>query len=56
MISELLWQSPDLKNEDVYHLLRYAISGRKSGPSIIQACILIGREKVIKRLARFSSI
>ena len=37
-ISEFLVQSPELKNEDVYHMLRYMVIGRKSGPNITAAC------------------
>jgi hypothetical protein len=49
-ISEFLFQSPELKNEDVYHLLRYMVTGRKSGPNITLACAIIGREKILARM------
>lgn len=55
-ISELLIQSPELKNEDVFHLLRFMVTGRKSGPNIAQGCAIIGQDIVAGRIARFSSL
>jgi glutamyl/glutaminyl-tRNA synthetase len=55
-ISEFLYQSPELKNQDVFHLLRYMVTARKSGPSITLTCVILGREEVLKRLACFSGL
>jgi glutamyl/glutaminyl-tRNA synthetase len=55
-ISEYLLQSPDLRNEDVYHLLRFMVTGKISGPNITQACAIIGQHKICRRLAIFSEL
>lgn len=52
-ISLYLFQSPGLKNEHVFHLLRYMITGRKSGPNIVQTCVVLGQEEVSARISRF---
>lgn len=52
-ISEYLFQSPSLKNEEVFHLLRFMITGRRSGPNIVETCCLLGQEEVGSRIARF---
>lgn len=46
-LSQFLYQSPELRNQDVFHLLRYMITGRKSGPNITLACAIIGRDKIL---------
>lgn len=55
-ISEFLFQSRDCSNEEVFHLLRFAITARKTGPSITQTCATLGRSCVLARLSRFSRL
>ena len=55
-ISQFLVQSPTLKNEDVFHLLRFMVTGRKNGPNITQACAIIGQQHIIQRMALFSLV
>ena len=40
-----------IKTASVFHPLRVAVSGRTQGPSLFEMLSLIGRERVIKRLA-----
>lgn len=49
-ISEYLFDQQDLKNEDVYHLLRLAVTGRKSGVQIVKTCRIVGRQRVERNL------
>ena len=55
-ISELLVQTPSVTNKDVWHLLRFMLTGSVSGPSAIRICTLLGREEVIARIAPFSAL
>jgi glutamyl/glutaminyl-tRNA synthetase len=55
-ISTYLFQSEDIKNEDLFHLLRFIVTGKKSGPNITEACGLIGQDKITERISRFSML
>lgn len=35
-----------LKNEDVYHFLRFIVTGNKNGPAIGEVCEILGFENV----------
>ena len=45
-----MYDNKDLENEDVYHLLRLAVTGRKSGVNIVKTCTIVGRERVERNL------
>ncbi len=48
LAKELGW-----KNPEVFHPLRFAISGRLQGPSLFHAAAVLGKDRVLARLARF---
>jgi len=39
-----------LKTRDVFHPLRWAVSGRSRGPSLFEMCEFLGQETVLKRI------
>jgi len=39
-----------LKNKDVFHPFRWAVSGRSRGPSLFEMCEFLGKETVLKRM------
>ncbi len=45
-----------LKAGDLIHPLRVALSGKKTGPGIFDALILLGRDEALRRLERAESI
>ena len=48
--SKYLFESPlKLKNEDVFFLLRFAVSGNPVGAPTGDICEVIGKEKTLKR-------
>ncbi len=42
-----------LKGKDFYHPLRKIVSGKESGPDLVNLIYLLGRENVVSRLMRF---
>ena len=42
-----------LKTRDVFHPLRWAVSGRSRGPSLFEMCEFLGRETVLKRIGNY---
>lgn len=43
----------DLKNEDVYHLIRFILTGSLSGPATGTVCYLLGPKITLDRLEYF---
>jgi glutamyl/glutaminyl-tRNA synthetase len=46
-------QKEEVKDEEVYHLLRLCVTGYKSGPNIIKTCRLLGRNETVSRINNF---
>ncbi|RLD17809.1 MAG: glutamate--tRNA ligase [Caldiserica bacterium] len=42
-----------IKTKEIFHPLRFSVSGRTKGPSLFEMLELLGKEKVIKRIERF---
>lgn len=54
-ISEFLMQSPELHNEDVFHLLRLMVTGSKNGPNVVKTCAVLGQDEICRRIDRFGA-
>jgi len=39
-----------LKHEDLYHLLRYVVSGSHTGGPITKICEILGKEEILRRI------
>ncbi|EAR85405.1 glutamyl-tRNA synthetase protein (macronuclear) [Tetrahymena thermophila SB210] len=53
MSQYLFDNNPQIKNEDVYHFLRLAMSGSHQGPSTATICHLLGYQNALERLNYF---
>jgi glutamyl-tRNA synthetase len=42
----------DVKTGDYIHVIRFALSGRTVGPSFYRMIVVMGRERVLRRLKR----
>ncbi len=45
----------NVKTRDIFHPLRWALSGRSKGPSLFQMCAFLGKEESLKRISRYVS-
>jgi len=43
-------QSKGYKNEDIFYLLRFAVSGNPVGAPVGDICEIIGQQSVLKRI------
>jgi len=46
----------NLRTKEVFHPLRWALSGRKWGPSLFAMCEFLGKEVCIKRIEKFVEV
>ena len=43
-------QEQKLKSGDLFQMLRLAIAGALTGPDLLEMCVLIGREALVRRI------
>ena len=48
-------KAENVKTKDIFHPLRWALSGRSKGPSLFHMCAFLGKEESLKRISRYVS-
>ncbi|MBA3053131.1 MAG: glutamate--tRNA ligase [Candidatus Omnitrophota bacterium] len=46
-------KAEDIKTKDIFHPLRWALSGRSKGPSLFHMCAFLGKNEALKRIGGY---
>jgi len=47
-------KAENIKTKEIFHPLRWALSGRSKGPSLFHMCAFLGKEESLKRISKYA--